>query len=235
MTLPGPVIEEHEGFLVVRDDLLYGGTKRRALERCFLPGREYVFASPAEGHAQLAIALAARTTGARATLFVAKRSHLAPRTALAQEQGARIIEVPAGRLSVTQARARSYAEEKGAELLALGARSDASEHALTAVCGEVEARLRWKERPARVWLAVGSGTLARCAYRAFGTIICGVVVGHQPKSSSLPTGRWYISEQPFSAAAHEPPPYPSSPNYDAKVWGFARQFGEPGDLIWNVA
>ena len=29
---PKPVLEEHEGFMVVRDDLLYGGTKARVAD-----------------------------------------------------------------------------------------------------------------------------------------------------------------------------------------------------------
>lgn len=51
MNLPKPVIEEISGILVVRDDLLPGGTKRRALEKLVEPGREYVYASPAYGYA----------------------------------------------------------------------------------------------------------------------------------------------------------------------------------------
>ena len=33
--LPAPIIEEFDGIQVVRDDLLNGGTKRRAFNFCF--------------------------------------------------------------------------------------------------------------------------------------------------------------------------------------------------------
>ena len=239
--LPAPAFSETaEGFYVLRDDLLYGGTKRRALERCLEPGREYVFATPAEGHAQLALALAARSRGADATLFVAKRAHLASRTALAQEQGAKVVQVPHGRLSNVQAKARAYAEAQGAELFELGLRSPASELALAEVCAEAEARLcqllgqdRFR---GQVFFAIGSGTLSRCIFRAFSGPCHGVIVGHEPKPGAVPGSVFqHRAPEAFAQEAELPPPFPSSPNYDAKVWRFAVERGKPGDLIWNVA
>ena len=56
--IPPPVVEElAPGVFVVRDDLLLGGTKRCFADQLILGHREVVYASPAYGGAQIAIAL----------------------------------------------------------------------------------------------------------------------------------------------------------------------------------
>jgi hypothetical protein len=58
-----PIVMEHDGVLVVRDDLFPGGTKARFLGLLFNGGEEVVYASPAEGGAQVALATVARRLG----------------------------------------------------------------------------------------------------------------------------------------------------------------------------
>ena len=69
-----PLLIEHEGVLVVRDDLFPGGTKARFLGTLFNGADEVVYASPAEGGAQTALATVARRLGKRATIYVARRA-----------------------------------------------------------------------------------------------------------------------------------------------------------------
>ena len=56
--LPIPIVEEFDGIRVVRDDLLDGGTKRRAFTM-YVASRpdvkEFVYASPRQGYAQLSL------------------------------------------------------------------------------------------------------------------------------------------------------------------------------------
>src|SRR6266446_9775283 len=108
-SLPDPKIVKHEGILVVRDDLIQGGTKARVLPLLFNDiDVEYVYASPVQGYAQVALAYCARTYGKRATVFCAKRKDRHPRTLEAMAAGATIFEVFPGYLSVVQKRARDY-------------------------------------------------------------------------------------------------------------------------------
>ena len=65
-----PLIQEIDNLLVVRDDLLPGGTKRRALPVLMKGKSEYVYASPVYGYGQVALAHVARESGKRATVFV---------------------------------------------------------------------------------------------------------------------------------------------------------------------
>jgi len=99
---------EHEGVLVVRDDLFPGGTKARFLGMLFDGAEEVVYATPAEGGAQVARATVARKLGKLTTLFVARRAKPHPRTLQAAKLGAKIVPVTPGYLSVVQARAREY-------------------------------------------------------------------------------------------------------------------------------
>ena len=57
---PAPLVTEHDGVLVVRDDLFPGGTKARFLGTLFNGVDEVVYASPAEGGGQTALATVAR-------------------------------------------------------------------------------------------------------------------------------------------------------------------------------
>ena len=75
-----PIVREHDGILVVRDDLLSGGTKARFLPVLFEKADEAVYASPAEGGAQTALATVARQLGKRSTIFVARRGKPHDRT-----------------------------------------------------------------------------------------------------------------------------------------------------------
>ncbi len=69
-----PIVREHGGVWVVRDDLFAGGTKARFMPVLFEGAEEAVYASPAEIGAQTALATVARQFGRGATIFVAKRA-----------------------------------------------------------------------------------------------------------------------------------------------------------------
>jgi len=84
-----PVIKEHQGVIVVRDDFIPGGSKRRFVDRLFGNAAEVVYASPVYGGAQIAIAHAAREAGIKSTIFCAKRGNPHPRTIEAKKAGAK--------------------------------------------------------------------------------------------------------------------------------------------------
>ena len=71
--LPKPVIKEYDGIKVVRDDLLDGGTKRRAFT-VYVKSKpeidEFVYASPRQGYAQLSLAYACKDLGKKCTVTI---------------------------------------------------------------------------------------------------------------------------------------------------------------------
>jgi hypothetical protein len=214
--------------LVVRDDGFPGGTKARVLPQIFRPGaREYVYASPAYGFAQVALAYAARQAGKRATIFVAKRNALHPRTAAAQAAGARIVEVPAGYLTVVTSRARAYAAIAGAEVLPFGLDTPEFLHALANLARAL------RVSPREVWTVAGSGVLTRSLQLAWPhAVFHAVQIGAE---SDIGRARRWVAPERFEQEAEAPPPFPSCGNYDAKAWRFVRANAAPGALFWNVA
>ncbi len=225
--LPAPVIDRIGGIDVVRDDRIAGGSKVRALPVLLTGAREFVYASPVYGYAQISLAHAARRAGVRATVFCAERKTLHPRTAEAQRVGARIVQVPVGYLNVVKARARAYCAVSGARLLPFG--FDASEfiEALADVARGLEID------PPEVWTVAGSGVLTRALQRAWP-----LASFHAVRIGAVPnTGRARVYQAPerFEQDAQQPPPFPSCGNYDAKAWRFIQAQAKPGALFWNVA
>jgi hypothetical protein len=228
LALPAPVIAEHDGFLVVRDDYIAGGTKRRALPALMQEGAEFVYASPVYGYAQIALAYAAQALAKQATIFCAKRAELHERTREANAAGARIVQVPHGRLNVIQARAREYCAHNGAVLLPFGLDTDRFLDALADV-----ARTLPIAPPAQVWTVAGSGVLTRALQRAWPDAeFHAVLVGHQAQIGKAIA---HYAPEKFEEDAAAPPPFPSCSNYDAKAWAFMKASAAPGALFWNVA
>lgn len=226
-----PVVKEHDGVFVVRDDLIPGGTKARFLVQLFEKHTEIVYASPAYGGAQLGLAYAAQLSGKRATVFVAKRKELHPRTHEAYKTGAKVFQVPHGYLSNVQSKARAYAQAKGAFYLTFG--SDLPE--ARAVIAQTAATVESAYGPFdEIWAAAGSGTLIRALQEGIqhGKFY-GVQIGREVDKPGCAT----IIKYPlaYEQECKTKPPFPSCPNYDAKAWEVCRHTkGNGRILFWNV-
>lgn len=224
-----PEITMQDGFYIVRDDQFPGGTKARVLPEILagLNAEEFVYASPAYGYAQIALAYSAAEIGKRATVFVAKRAELHPWTAKAKRAGAKIVQVPFGYLSNVQAKAKAYAEMTAACYLPFGFDFPLFQQRLAEMAANLDAQ------PAEVWTVAGSGTLTRALQQAWPNAdFKAVRIGAAPKA-----GRATVIQaaEKFEANAKVKPPFPSCANYDAKAWRFIKQQAKPGALFWNVA
>lgn len=112
-TTPNPVVERIGALIVVRDDLLPGGTKDRVAGVVVAGASGVVYASPGEGYAQMAIARACSARGIPAVIFTAARKKPHRNTIRAATFGADIMPVRPGYLCVVQARAREHAVAHG--------------------------------------------------------------------------------------------------------------------------
>jgi hypothetical protein len=227
---PAPVVIEHEGVLVVRDDLFPGGTKARFLGTLFEGVDEVVYASPAEGGAQVALATVARQLGKQATIFVARRAIPHPRTMEAAQIGAKVISVAPGYLSVVQSRARDYCARTGARLMPFGGDMPEAINTIAAA-----ARATGVE-PDEVWCASGSGVLARGLAAAWPHARRHAVqVGRTLTPQDVLGAMIYVYPAPFSSVARCTPPFPSDAGYEAKAWEVAMAHKGPGRIVfWNV-
>ena len=231
---PAPVIEEHEGFMIVRDDLLDGGSKMRFADYLIKSQpeiEEWVYgSSPATGYAQISLSCLCRKYGKKAVIFMADRAKdkLHEYQLRAIESGATMNWIPNGMLSVTEKRARDYVEQNpnSRRLLPIG-----FDHpSVVASIGRVAGRM--DITPREVWTVGSSGTLTRGLQQAWpdASFHC-VAVGHK---GDYGRAKVYRCEIPFNREAKVKPPFPSAPTYDAKVWEFMKQYASPGALFWNV-
>src|SRR5260221_10124482 len=107
-----PVIEKQDKFIVVREDMVPGGSKSRFLPFICPPKKELVYASPFCGGAALALSEIGKRTGQGVAIFYAKRKDLHPRQVKARENGAKLKWIPHGYFNVLVARAKEYAEKR---------------------------------------------------------------------------------------------------------------------------
>lgn len=238
---------------VVRDDLLPGGSKQRAvvpyLSDLKSAGiRRVTYASPFAGFAQVALSHGCARVGLACHIVAERdpgRAGLRPHefTALAANWGARVTLAPS--LAAATEGAEQAARRDEARLIPLGfSGTDFEWHFRRALVGCLEEMSRRRKTPRRIWLPVGSGTLARClrAVAPSETALLCVDVGVlAPEDRRLQAIRalegatYYQAPEAFAEAARASPPIPSNRHYDAKLWPFLQKFGRSGDLWWNVA
>lgn len=225
-----PIVTVHDGIHVIRDDLFPGGTKARFFPTLYQHHDEVVYASPAEGGAQTALAHVANQLGKRATIFVAGRAARHPRGQEVLRLGGKLVEVRPGYLSVVSARAAAYAVETGAYLLPFGADVAAAINMIAA------AAITTGLTPDEVWCAAGSGTLSRALEQAWPSARLRVVaVGRAVSPTEVGFAEIKQYDRPFGAVARTTPPFPSDPHYDAKAWEVCvKNRGDGVVVFWNV-
>ena len=231
---PDPVIEEHKGFLIVRDDLLGGGSKVRFADYLITSNpevEEWVYgSSPATGYAQISLSCLCRKYGKKSVIFMADRSveKRHPYQLQAIDEGAIMHWIPNGMLSVTEKRARDYVSDSptSRRLLPIG-----FDHP-SVLASVVRVAQSMDVKPSEVWTVGSSGTLTRGLQRAWpdAEFHC-VRVGH---SGEYGKAKIYKSTYAFNKATKVLPPFPSAPTYDAKAWEFMLEHASPGALFWNV-
>lgn len=245
---PPPVLKEHNGVHVVRDDLLEVGSKARAAD--YLIGHceetehieEWVYgSSPASGYAQISIPFICNKYGKKAVIFMAARSpdklHDYQKRGIAL--GGDYRWVPNGMLNVTEKRAKDYVAEnpKKRRLLPIGL-----DHP-TAMASLIKVARALPIKPDEVWSVGSSGTLSRSLQLAWADAEVHLVSSGGHKLSERQIGRAIFHPSPYRFDQHvrkeEMPPFPSVPNYDAKAWAAMRNYHRTKGmknvvLFWNV-
>lgn len=229
-----PELEEHEGITVIRDTLV-GGTKSRYLWQLFLHHHEVVYASSAEGTAQVALAACAQRWGKRAVIFGPARATPHPRQLQAQALGATFVAVKPGYLNVCQSKAKAWATKHGSHCLPFGAVTPQA-------CPTIaETALALRIKPKYVWAASGSGTLISGLRKAWPTAEAHCVqVGHQLSPEQAAGAEVHDSGFKYSwAAPAEWAPFDADPHYELKGWHALKQWRDKAKpkgsvLFWCV-
>lgn len=231
MNIPEPQVKMHEGIYVVRDDMIPGGTKLRYLIHLFDYFDEVVYATPAYGGAQLALAYAALIKKKRVTLFVAKRKKPHKRTLEAKAVGARVFQVPHGYLKNVQSKAKKYARDKGAFYLTFGGDMEETIEKIAEAAADVNRRHGPFDQ---VWSAAGSGVLTRGLQQGMEAAEFYAVQVGRDISGNVGRARIVKNPLPFEKELNEPAPFPACPNYDRKAWKACKSKSQGKVLFWNV-
>ena len=232
---PQPIIEEHGRMIVVRDDLVPGGSKMRFLPYLVEDAKEVVFGGPFCGGAPFALSVWGARTNTKITLFYAKRKLLHQRQKAALRNGATIYQVPFGYMSNVQSKAKRYAADHGALFLPLGFDLPAASAPFIQQMRNVRRMIGQVDQ---VWSCAGSGMLARCLAEAFyPTPVHAVIVGLQSRNKKQPfrdNVTTYTYPREFGWSAKSLAPFPSCGNYDRKAWEFCQARSSGKVLFWNV-
>lgn len=234
---PEIIIEKFNDFKVIRDDYLIGGTKQRAID-AFIDDfhTEYIYAGPAEGYAQVALAYIGYLYNVKVTIFLADRKYETDLTNEARNYGAKIYYIlPPNRIQNLREEAEIYESKRKSRLLLPFGLDD--EYFVSLLTERIREAWGKKHKPKRLWMTVGSGTLLKSLTNLFPeTEFLLVQVGKKiwPDQVVGFKNKVYISDKRFRERASILPPYNSVITYDAKVWEFVLKYGKKGDYIWNV-
>ena len=264
------IIEKYKnqtGIYVLRDDLLPGGTKSIFLDSIISGGamspfdvNELVYASPCYGGFQIALSIFCKNNNKKATIFCAKRKVRHPNTEKCIQNGANVVEVPYGYLSVVEKHAREYVrtKEPGVTLkIAFGANSPESINIIASRAKRVIETFytTYGTPPDEIWCAVGSGTLISGIIQAVNEMqalrpsnkgselsplkIYGVQVGKEFKGNNSSNVTIIVYPKPFEYASKLKVNFPSMPNYDLKAFEMCIKYNANSDenkkiLFWNV-
>jgi hypothetical protein len=226
---PDPVVIEHEGVRVVRDDLIVG-TKTRAgdLLASKLNHDTIVYSQPRVGLAGVSLLDVAKHHNKKVVLFMPASKRISLHQACCIERGATPIFERIAAMPILNMKAKEWADKNNAFFVPLGLKHE------LATAGIVHAASKIPE-PEEVYVAISTGVLSRALQIAWpnAKFTC-VAVARNLKQGEL--GRARVISEPLEFAQEETelPPFPVIKTYDAKVWKYIPKNTGRNVLMWNV-
>jgi len=224
------VLEKYKNLIILRDDMLKGGTKSIFIPDILERGvDEYVYASPVEGGFQLALS---ECLGEKATIFVAKRATPFINQVIDRHYGAKVVQVPYGYLSNVTSKAKKYCEGRpNRKLIEWGGASY-----IDLITQRAKQVLKKTGHLNEIWCAIGSGTLVQGIMGAVppSTQVYGIQVGAAYKGAKYPNLHVIVYPKPFKYESKLDLPFQSNRNYDRKVLEIALERATGKALMWNV-
>jgi hypothetical protein len=222
-----PFIQEVEGKIVVREDLINVGSKARAGEFLISQTKQdtIVYVQPRFGFAGVSLTELCKKYNKKLVLFMPSSKEISDHQAFCIQNGCeyhfhRIAAMP--NLNII---AKNYAEQNDALFIPLGLRH----RYVTAMIIKVASEIK---EPKSFWTAFSTGVLNRALQIAWPNAKAnGVAVSRNIKDGEKGRANLISHYRNFSQDSLILPPFPSAKNYDAKVWEYVKE----GELFWNVA
>jgi hypothetical protein len=228
---PDPVVIEHDGVQVVRDDLIVG-TKTRAgdLLMSKINNETIVYSQPRTGLAGVSIIDAAKRHNKKVVLFMPSSKRVSLHQACCIEQGAVPIFKRIAAMPNLNKYAKEWADENGSYFVPLGLRHEFATAAIVHAASKIE-------EPDEVYVAISTGVLSRALQIAWpnAKFTC-VAVARNLQAGELGRASVISEPLPFTTPEKEKnlPPFPTVNTYDAKVWKYIPKNSGRRILMWNV-
>ncbi len=200
----------------------------RSFQSLAMTGERVFYAGTIMGHGALALAHACQDNTKTAEIFISANGDEPIIQKLKQTNAILHLHAPLP-VSVLNAMAQEAALKQNGLHLPPAFDMPEFENAM------VDALQQFDASPfSEIWTCAVTGTLTRALQRAFPDKPFKTV---KVVKSSCDLGRAEIFHAPekYHQPAKSPPPYPSCPFTDAKVWQFVQSHAAPNALIWNTA
>ena len=239
--LPLPMVTEHEGIKVVRDDIINGSKCRFAdLLVQTIKEETLVYVQPRVGLAGVSILNIAKRYDKKVVLFMPSSKEISHHQAVCIERGAiakfrRIAAMPNLNLA-----AKAWAEKNGARFIPLGLKHELVVACAAKVAMNISAVLNIPQ-PDVCFVATSTGVLVRGLQIGWdNTKFYAVTVARNMKAGELGKAEPIIEPLEFAQSEKKEniPPFPTVNTYDAKVWKYALAYKkanpEANVWMWNV-
>lgn len=240
--------------VVVRDDLLPGGTKQRATAPFIQDMRSlgfdhFVYASPFAGFAQVALAYVCQILKVKCTIMAERdqrftKDQFHPFSLMARDFGAKLVMVKSLAEAEEFATIVSLHQTRKLKIPLGFDCPEFRDHLKETISKSFADIEKENGKVKNLWMPVGSGTLVRTFLTAlpshvqFRCVNVRVLDVKDPRINFIknhPQVTYYEAPMSFHSEASDYPTIPSNSFYDAKLWAFIKEHGEDGDVWWNVA
>jgi hypothetical protein len=228
---PDPVVIEHDGVRVVRDDLIVG-TKTRAgdLLASKINHETIVYSQPRTGLAGVSILDAAKHHNKRVVLFMPASKEVSLHQACCIERGAEVHFKRIAAMPILNKYALEWAKKNDGFFVPLGLKHSYATAGIVHAASKIDP-------PDEVYVAISTGVLSRALQIAWpwAKFTC-VAVARNLKEGELGRAEVISEPLPFTTPekAENMPPFPAISTYDAKVWKYIPKNTGRNVLMWNV-
>jgi len=231
-----PQLVDHDGFKVVREDLMGFGSKCRFGDILVSTCKQdtLVYVQPRYGFAGISLAYLAKKYNKKLVLFSPSQKEISDHQAICVEMGAEMKFKRIATMPVLNQHAKKWAESNNAFFIPLGLRHELVTAAAVKVAHDLAEKHGY---PEEVWSAISTGVLQRSLQIAWPDAkFNGVAVARNIKKGERGIAEIWSHPKAFTQDVDPQynPPFPSAMNYDAKAWEFMTKHGSPGAWFWNV-
>tara|TARA_R110000868_G_scaffold10027_5_gene49225 strand:+ start:1412 stop:2338 length:927 start_codon:yes stop_codon:yes gene_type:complete len=236
--LSKPVVQTYGDRYIFRGDVSQSSLKGYGAEQLVAECKEdvLVYCAPRVGMAMDAIATLAKIYDKKCVFFCPASGEPSKHQKALLAYGADLRFIKIAAMPTLNHYARKWAEKHGAKYLPFGlANTPLVTAGIVSLGTQIAEQL--DEEPSEIWMSVSTGTAIRAFQIAWPEALCrGIVVARNMHNGEIGHANLWSATTPFlkDAPLDKRPPFPSTPNYDAKCWEDFDNFGAKGSIFINV-